>query len=106
MSDLIAPGKTVTFTVTKMPRRDATRKTIQRLMRMQPEIRGGLKKLQERRKRHDNHTYIRAGKAWTSRVPATRLTTVAPGEQFTLTLTPQILSDVRSIADHVEMKAG
>ncbi len=106
MSDLVAPGKTVTFTVTKAPRREATRKTIQRLMRMQPEVRAGLKKLQERRKRTDNHTYVRAGKEWTSRVKATRLTTVAPGEQFTITLTPQILPDVRSISGHVEMTAG
>jgi hypothetical protein len=106
MSDLIAPGSTIHFTVTKMPARLGARKTLQRLMRMQPAVRGGLKKLQERRRREDNQTYVRAGKDWTNRVKATRLTRVAPGEQFTLTLTPQILADVRSIQDCVEMTAG
>lgn len=105
MSDLIATGQTVTFTISQTPKRDAPRKTLQRLMRLQPSVRGGLKKLQERR-RHENHTYIRAGKAWTARVKATRLTTVAEGETFTLTLTPQILPDVRSIERYVDMKAG
>ncbi|MHC4810052.1 MAG: hypothetical protein ACYTEV_06770 [Planctomycetota bacterium] len=106
MSDLIAPGSTIQFTITKVPARLASQKTLQRLMRMQPVIRGGLKKLQERRRRHDNKTYVRAGKDWTNRAKATRLTRVAPGEQFTLTLTPQILADVRAIQDCVEMTAG
>mgnify|MGYP001826869825 CR=1 FL=1 len=106
MSDMIATGKTVTFTISSLPKREASRKTIQRLMQLQPSVRGGLKKLQERRKRTDNRTYVRAGKDWTDRVKATRLTRVTPGESFTLTLTPQLLPDVRSIEKYVDMSAG
>jgi hypothetical protein len=106
MSDLLAPSNTVTFTVTRMPRREAERKTLQRLMRMQPEIRKGLKALQLRRKRSDSVTYRRAGRDWTNRPRATRLTRVERGASFTLRLTPQILPDVRSVEKYLDMKAG
>lgn len=106
MSDMIATGKTVTFTISSMPKREASRKTIHRLMQLQPAVRSGLKKLQHRRKRIDNRTYVRAGKDWTDRVKATRLTRVVLGESFTLTLTPHILPDVRSIEKYVDMAAG
>jgi len=106
MSDVIAPLNTVTFTVTRMPRTEKQRKTIQRLMRMQPEIRKGLKALQLRRKRHDNRDTMRAGRIWVARKRATRLTHVEPGATFTLRLIPQILADVKSIEPFVEAKAA
>lgn len=106
MSDVIAPLNTVTFTITRVPRAQARVKTLARLMRMQPEIRSGLKKLQGRRARIDNRTYQRAGKMWTDRAKATRLTRVEPGASFTLKLTPQIINDVRSIESYVEASAA
>ena len=106
MSDLLQPSNTVTFTIKRIPRSSAKHKTIVRLMQMQPEVRRGLANLQRRRRQVDNHTYIRAGKAWTDRKRATKLAWVEPGETFTLKLTAQILPDVRSIADYVEMSAA
>lgn len=106
MSDVIAPLNTVTFTVKRQPRTEAQRKTIQRLMRMQPEVRKGLKSLQHRRKIKDNVTTIRAGRPWVVRKRATRLTHVEPGATFTLRLTPQIIDDVRSVEGFLEAKAG
>ncbi|NNF42286.1 MAG: hypothetical protein HKN62_04425 [Phycisphaerales bacterium] len=105
MSDVLAPQKKVTFTVNKMPRRAADVKTIQRLMRLQPEIRKGLKALQKRRRQKDNVTYIRAGVPWTNRAKATRLTRVEPGATFTLELTPQIIPDVKSVERYLDAKA-
>jgi hypothetical protein len=103
MSDVIAPTSTVTFTVRKTPDAPADRKTIQRLMRMQPHIQKGLKALQKGR-RKDNRTYIRAGVPWTDRVKATRLTRVEEGAQFTLFITPQIVADLRSVEHYLDAK--
>ena len=101
---MLVPQTEVTFTVSKMPRRPADRKTIQRLMRLQPEIVKGMKSLQKRRRQRDNVTYMRAGVPWTNRAKATNLTRVEPGATFTLRLTPQILPDLRSVERFLEAK--
>jgi hypothetical protein len=95
--DVITPMATVTFTVTAAPPRTAQRKTIERLMRMQPDTRRALKHRARQRRQEDNVTYVRAGRPWTNRVKATRMARVAPGETFTLTLTPQIIPDIKSV---------
>ena len=102
MSDLLAPQNTVTFTITKLPRREAQRKTIQRLMQTQPAVQKGLKALQQQRRQKDNHTYVRAGRPWVDRARATRLTRVEKGATFTLRLTPQIIPDIRSVEQYLE----
>ncbi len=97
MSDLLTPQSTVTFTITRVPRRPRDCKTIQRLMRMQPHIQKGLTKLARRRKLKDNVTYIRAGVEWVNRKRTTKLTRVEKGNSFTIFLTPQILPDLKSV---------
>ena len=101
----IAPQKTVEFTITKVPRRAAQRKTIDRLMRMQTAVQRGLRKLAQRRRRHDNVRYIRAGVEWITRARVTRLTRVEEGETFTLTITPQIVPDLNSVQAYLKAKA-
>jgi hypothetical protein len=100
----IAPQKKVTFTITKRPHRTADRKTIQRLMRMQPEIQRGLRDLARRRRQFDNKPGIRAGVVWVDRAKATKLTQVQPGETFTLYITPQIIPDIESVEQFLEAK--
>jgi hypothetical protein len=97
MADVIAPLKTVTFTVTRVPPRSAQRKTIERLMKMQPDIQHGLKMRARKRRQHDNIVDIRAGRKWIHRVTASKLARAEAGETFTLTLTPQIIPDVKSV---------
>jgi hypothetical protein len=106
MSDILTPQNTVTFTITKLPRREAQRKTIQRLMQIQPEVQKGLKALQKQRQQKDNRTYVRAGRPWTDRARATRLTRVEKGATFTLRLTPQIIPDLRSVEQYLEAEAA
>lgn len=106
MTDLLAPQQTVTFTIKKAPRLEAQRKTIDRLMRMQTHVQSGLRRLARKRASTDNKPYIRAGVEWVDRAKATKLTNVAPGETFTLTLTPQILPDLRSVEQFLEAKPG
>ena len=106
MSDLIAPSKTVTFTITKTPSRVADRKTILRLMNMQGHIQRGLTALAKRRRVKDNITYIRAGVEWVNRKRTTKLCRVAPGETFTLNITPQIMPDLKSVEKFLEASAA
>lgn len=95
----IAPGQTITFTVTRVPARIASRKTIRRLMRMQPHIQKGLRQLAKRRATVDNRDTARGGRIWIDRAKTTKLTYVKKGETFTLRVTPQIIPDIQSVAD-------
>ena len=95
--DLITPLETVTFTVTKVPSRSAQLKTISRLMNMQPQSQRSLRSLAKRRRLHDNIVGTRAGRKWTNRVRTTKVNRVETGETFTLTLTSQIIPDVKSV---------
>ncbi len=106
MSKVVVPTKTVTFTVTSVPKRTAQVKTIQRLMRMQPQIQGGLRNLAKRRRQQDNIVTARAGRKWIVRKRATKLTPVREGETFTLTLTPQIIPDIASVEKFLDAKTA
>ena len=102
MADVFTPQQTVTYTIKQMPRREAERKTIQRLMQMQPDMRRILDKLNLQRRTQDDRSYIRAGVMWVDRAKATRPARVEPGASFTLELTPQILADLRSVEKYLE----
>ncbi len=106
MTDLIAPQKTVTFTIIKTPSRVAERKTIMRLMNMQGHIQRGLTALAKQRRQKDNITYIRAGVEWVNRKRTTKLCRVAPGETFTLNITPQVMPDLKSVEKFLEASAA
>ena len=106
MTDLIAPQKTVTFTIIKTPSRVAERKTIMRLMNMQGHIQRGLTALAKQRRQKDNITYIRAGVKWVNRKRTTKLCRVAPGETFTLNITPQVMPDLKSVEKFLEASAA
>jgi hypothetical protein len=106
MDDLLKPQNTVTFRVKTVPQRLAARKTIQRLMRLQPHVQKGLKDLQARRRRHDNRPYIRAGVWWVDRKRATKLTRVDEGAEFTLTIRPQYVPDIKSVSQYLEASSA
>ena len=55
------PTGTYTFTIASEPTRDAQRKTIKRLMEMQPKVQKGLAMLSKRRATTDNDPRRRAG---------------------------------------------
>lgn len=106
MSTDITPNSTMTFTVTAVPPTVAKVKTIERLMWMQPEIQKGMRMLQRRRRQKDNVTYIRAGRAWTSRKRATRLQRCEEGQEFTIRVTAQILNDLKSVSTWLDARSA
>lgn len=102
----LAPSSTVTFTITTLPKNERGRKTLNRLMKMQPEVQKGLSMLARRRRQKDNIPTKRAGRIWVNRKKPTALTRVEIGESFTLRVTPQIIPDIKSVAAYLEMKAA
>jgi hypothetical protein len=106
MSLAIEPSTTMTFTVTSVPRAEAARKTLMRLMRMQLEIQKGLSRLAARRAREDNREQQRGGRIWTSRAKVTKLVRVAEGETFTLKVVPQIVPDLKSVEKYLSATTG
>lgn len=106
MSDVVSPSKKVTFTIKKTPSRPADYKTIQRLMRMQRHIQKGLDRLADRRRREDNYRSPRAGRMWMTRAKMTKLTRVEKGESFTITITPQIMPDLKAVEKFLNAQAA
>ena len=102
----LAPSSTVTFTITSLPKNERGRKTLNRLMKMQPEVQKGLSMLARRRRQKDNIPTKRAGRIWINRKKPTALTRVEIGESLTLRVTPQIIPDIKSVAAYLEMKAA
>ncbi len=101
MTALIA-GKTVTISVKKVPVEARHRKTIERLMRLQPAVQRTLTRIARKRGR-DNPLNQRGGRMWISRIPATRCVGAELGAKFTLRVTPKIIPDVMAIQRFVEI---
>jgi hypothetical protein len=97
MATTIPATGTVTFQISKLPSTPAAKKTITRLLRMNPKTQRTLSRLAKDRVTNLNERRPRAGRMWLTRARATRLVTLAVGEKFTLTMTPQIINDVKSV---------
>lgn len=98
----VTPLKTATYRIAVMPRNASAVKTIQRLMRLQPQIQRGLTKLSKRRQRDLNDVHQRGGRMWTSRIKVTKLVTPQVGATFKVRVTPQIVPDITSVAKYLE----
>jgi len=99
----LAPSRTVTFTIQALPRTERQRKTLQRLMRLQPKIQRGLTRLATVRRRETAWTQ-RGGRLFARRWDATKLVVPSVGATFTLRLTPQILPDIKSVERYLSAK--
>ena len=97
----IIPNTDMTFTIVKNPTRPASRKTIERLMWMQTDKKRDLKMLQRRRKQKVIKHTIRAGRVWLDRPRATRTARCELGASFTVCVTPQIVNDLKSVAQYL-----
>ena len=102
--DQIVPNTEMTFTIATVPTRPAAKKTIERLMWMQDDKRRDLKMLQRRRKQKDIKHTIRAGRVWFDRPRATRTARCETGASFTIRVTPQIMNDVKSVVQYLDVK--
>jgi hypothetical protein len=95
---------TVTFTIKSVPLTDGGFRTVERLMRLERSAQRTLKKLQKTRINELNERRPRAGRMWLVRARCTRLVRVAPGQSFTIQVTPQLAKDIASVAAYLDFK--
>jgi hypothetical protein len=100
---MIVPNAALTFTIVSEPRRPAARKTIERLMWMQQQVKKDHSMLQRRRKQKDIKYTVRAGRVWFDRPRATRTVRCEKGASFTLNVTPQIVNDLKSVEKYLKI---
>jgi hypothetical protein len=91
------PGTTVRVTVSKTIRRDAARKTIERLFMRDKAVSGPIEK---RSRNFKELPKRRGGQIWTKR-PNKVHPILTPGAAAKVKMTPQAIKDLNSVADFV-----
>ena len=98
----LTPGTTVTLRVKTVPTTAKGRKTIERLMRLNPKVQRTLDKVAKVRGR-TTPLNQRGGRMWASRMVATKCVNCEAGATFPLRITPQIMPDVASVGRYIEI---
>ena len=96
----LKPGATVRVTISKTVKRDAARKTLERLFMRDKAVRGPL---DARSKNFKELPKRRGGQIWTKR-PNKVHPTLNPGAAANVKITPQAIKDLNSVADFIEVK--
>ncbi|HBS29928.1 MAG TPA: hypothetical protein DEB06_10890 [Phycisphaerales bacterium] len=105
MSQSFKPGQNIRCTVTRSIRTPDDRDTVMRLMRLDPDIKRGLKKAQERRLA----TLVvrgRGGRPWPTRRPSSKIARAEAGESWTIPYTPLLARDIASVASYLKIEAA
>jgi len=100
----IAPGSMVNVTVTKRPTNEAAAKTLSRLFAKTPENR----RLRGRRKdlrTNTQHSIRRGGRTWVCRLKAPRLVQPGKGDSCTIRATVDVIRDLGSVGNFVQIKS-
>ena len=105
MTDSLKPGQMVRCTVTKAPRTPDAVQTIERLMRLDPKAKRGLKRGQ-RRRRQNMVVYNRGNRDWYKRAACGKQVQAKTGATWTMPFSPQIAPDLRSVASVVSVEAA
>lgn len=103
MFDKLKPGQTIKCTIAKAPRNAAGRKTLERLMRLQPSVARGLRSSHRKRQQNLN-VYNRGNRDWTSRKPCGKIVKVAAGQTWTMTFSANLAPDLASVAECIKVE--
>ena len=96
----LKPGKTVRVTINKTIRRDAARKTLERLFMRDKTVRGPI---DARSRNFKEQPKRRGGQIWTKR-PNKVHPTLIPGAAASVKVTAQSIKDLNSVAEFIEVK--
>ena len=96
----LKPGATVRVTISKTIKRDAARKTLERLFMRDKAVRGPI---DARSKNFKEMPKRRGGQIWTKR-PNKVHPTLAPGAAASVKITPQAIKDLNRVAEFIEVK--
>ncbi len=102
MFDKLKPGQSVRCTVTKAPRTPAKIDTIERLMRLDPSVKRGLRRAQ-RRRRQGMVVYNRGNRDWYKREICGKIVRLATGATWTMDYSLQLLPEFKSVEDYVSV---
>ncbi|MGD9689926.1 MAG: hypothetical protein AB7K52_09770 [Phycisphaerales bacterium] len=103
MLDQFKAGQSIKCTIAKAPRNAANRKTLERLMRLQPSVARGLRNAH--RKRQQNLVvYNRGNRDWTKRESCGKIIKVAKGATWTMVYSVTLAPDLQSIADCIKVE--
>jgi hypothetical protein len=105
MSDQFKPGQSIKCTVTKNPRSAAPVDTIERLMRMTPELKRGLKKAQ-RRRRQDMVVYNRGNRDWYKREICGKFVRCEKGASWIMPYSLHIAPDLASVKNYLSIQSA
>lgn len=103
MLENFKPDQKIQCKVVKVPRREDQKQTIARLMRQDLAIRRGLRHAQEHRART---LEVRSwgGRPWPVRQKAARIARVNEGAIWTCHFYPQLINDLKSVEEFIEVK--
>lgn len=101
--DSLKPGQSVRCTLTKMPRSAGGESTVARLMRNDASAKKALRRSQRSRAQNINR-YNRGNRMWISRVRPGKVVRVAPGQDWVMTFTVDMLPDLRSVEQYLEIR--
>lgn len=100
--DAIKPGQSIRLTVTSMPQSVADYKTLERLMRFDPDMHRTLVKGQKRRVR-ELLIRSRGKRPWEVREKSAKVVRVEEGASWTMRFFPQIAPDIGAVAQFLKV---
>lgn len=98
------PGSTIRCTVNTVPVAKGPYETLERLMRRDPSAAKALRRSQKVR-RQTTTTKGRGGRVWVQRQQCSKIVKVKSGQTWSMTYTPDIAPDLRSVESYLSISA-
>jgi len=97
----ITPGSCIAVEITAVPRSQAARKTLLRLLRKDPDI--ARHQRHQKAKRPSVRSWRRGGRMWHHRMRSKLPVDVAPGQRVALRATVDVIRDLASVSEYVKI---
>lgn len=103
MIETLKPGQTIRCTVLKLPKAAAACKTIERLMRRDPQVIRGLRKSHVLRER-STLVYNRGNRDWVQRQKVGKIVRLVAGNSWSFVFDLNIVPEMKSVADYLKIE--
>lgn len=103
MIDQFKPGQKVRLTVLKTPRAENGVITIERLLRLDPVTKRGLRKAHQKRAR-TTIVFNRGNRDWIKRQTCAKIVQAAPGRTATIAYSHNLAPDLKSVAKYLKVE--
>lgn len=105
MIDALKPGQTIRCTILKLPKAAADKKTIERLMRRDPQVIRGLRRSAHLRAK-TTVTYNRGNRDWVQRQKVGKIVRVVKGNTWTCVFDLNAAPDLKAVSTFVKVEAA